>query len=282
METEAVEILRARTLRAVHGFPTRAGGVSAGAFASLNAGGAVGDDAAAVEENRRRLERSAGLTGRILRLRQVHGSHVLQRRGGELPEADASEEADGHWTGEAALALGVLTADCLPVLLEDPVQRRVAAVHAGWRGVIGGVLRVAVEALVSAGSAAGDLQAAIGPSIGPCCFEVQPELAERFTLAYGAGLLAARSPSGGPAGGPSAGPSGAPSVGLHARASPRVDLWAAARAELERAGVPPAAVEVLGLCTVCDARFFSHRRDAGRTGRQLSFIACTFSRPAGG
>jgi YfiH family protein len=139
-------------------------------------------------------------------------------------------------------------ADCVPVLLADPETGAVAAVHAGWRGTLARAAAEGVRALRrEAGAAPERLLAAVGPSIGPCCYEVSPELAARFRAELG------------------------PVV--REDGGVRLDLWAANRRVLEEAGLPAARIEVLGLCTACDGRFFSHRRDAGRTGRQVAFIA---------
>lgn len=247
-----MELLKSRLLTVPHGFPTRAGGVSPAPWASLNAGTSTGDEPAAVRENLARLARAARCRGPIRLLTQVHGDLVVR----EGPEREGPPpEADGAWTGEAGVALGIRTADCLPVLLEDPVGRRVAAVHAGWRGVLAEIVVRAIDALVAEGSAPGDLRVAVGPGIGPCCFEVGGDLPERFGQAFGAGVVLAGAPG----------------------AQARLDLPAAVQVSLARRGVPVAQVEVLRHCTACDARFYSHRRDAGRTGRHCSFITAAFA-----
>jgi polyphenol oxidase len=227
-----------------HGFTTRAGGASAGPFESLNLGGQVGDDPARVAENWARLEREAGV--RFARVRQVHGARAVRA---DVPTPPI-EEADVVVTGAPGVAACVSVADCVPVLLADPETGAVAAVHAGWRGTIARAAAEGVRALArEAGAPASRLLAAVGPAIGACCYEVSPDLAARFRDALGPEIV-------------------------REGAAPRLDLWRANVAVLVAAGVPAARIEVLGRCTACERDvFFSHRRDAGRTGRQVAFIA---------
>ena len=196
-------------------FTTRRGGVSEGPFASLNLGLWTDDDAERVRANRERVRAQAGVE-RLAQGRQVHGARVVV-------DAQGIEEADGQVTTARGVAAMVLTADCLPVALAGPGA--VAMVHAGWRGLAEGVLEAGV-------AATGAVAAAIGPGIGPCCYEVGDDVRAVF--------------------------------GTTERT---LDLKAIARERLEAAGV--ATVDDCGLCTACDAeRFFSHRRDRGVTGRQ--------------
>jgi YfiH family protein len=216
-------------------FSARPGGVSEGPFESLNLGRLTGDDVEAVRENRHRL--AAGLDidpRRVLIARQVHGAKVLRHDGPQEPAAFAGPapgppEADGHATARTGLAPLVFVADCLPVALAGPGG--VAMAHCGWRGLATGVLERAVEEV--------DAQAAaIGPGIGPCCYEVGDEVRATFM-----GI--------------------APDV----IANGRLDLPQVARRLLERAGLR--SLEVAEECTSCEPDlFFSHRRDRGRTGRQ--------------
>ena len=177
--------------------------------------------------------------------RQVHGTRVVEAATrADRPEADAlSVTAPG-------LLVGVLTADCVPVLLVD-VRRRVSAVvHAGWRGAAGGIVEATIAHLATrAGSAAADLEAAVGPAIGGCCYEVGPEVRAAFAARSGEATAPAWS-----------------------RRGPRehVDLRTAVRCLLQAAGV--ARVAVLGPCTACGAGYQSYRRDGARAGRQLSFV----------
>jgi YfiH family protein len=235
-----------------HGFSTRQGGVSAPPFDSLNLGMKWGDARDAVLENRRRLLGAAGVE--VIHLAaQVHGIRVLPVQAGADPAAINAEQADALCSDAAGVAVGVYTADCVPVLLADPRTGAYAAAHAGWRGTVAGIVAATVATLAGRyGSRPADLRAALGPAIGPCCFEVGSEVAEAFTAALpgAAGVVLPR-------------PGG----------KPHVDLRLALRLQLERAGVHPQAIDSSAACTRCDAtRFFSYRRDAGRTGMHLSFV----------
>jgi polyphenol oxidase len=241
-----VNLLRSTLLAAFpHGFTTRAGGVSAPPFDALNLGGAVDDDPAAVEQNWARLVAATRLS--FARVRQVHGDRITLVSAGGRP----GEEADGVATRAPGVAACVLVADCAPVLLGDLRTGAVAAVHAGWRGTIARIAARGVEALVrDLGARPSDLVAAVGPSIGPCCYEVSPELAARFADELGDDVVTGEA------------------------ARPRLDLWRANARALHDAGVPASRVDVLGRCTSCAPElFFSHRRDRGHTGRQVGFIA---------
>ena len=196
-------------------FTTRRGGVSEVPYASLNLGLWTDDDAERVEENRERVRSAVGAE-RLAQGRQVHGTHVVV-------DGQGIEEADGQVTTARGVAAMVLVADCLPVALAG--RDAVAMVHAGWRGLAAGVLEAGVEA-----SGAGS--AAIGPGIGPCCYEVGDDVRAVF--------------------------------GTSERT---LDLKAVARERLQAAGVRE--IHDCELCTACGAaRFFSHRRDRGVTGRQ--------------
>ena len=216
-------------------FTDRRGGVSEGPFASLNLGRRTGDEGERVEANRERVGELSGHDwGRFARAIQVHGTRV--RRVIDVPRReDPWEEADGHVTALAGVPALVFVADCLPIALAGPGA--VAMVHAGWRGLAGGIV---AEAAAMLGD--GPLRAAIGPGIGPCCYEVGDEVRERF-----------------------------PAEAASGRA---LDLKLAARRALEAAGVDE--VHDIGLCTSCHPElFFSHRRDAGVTGRQgvIGYVA---------
>jgi YfiH family protein len=242
-----VQILRSGLLgRFPHGFTTRHGGGSRPPFDALNLGEAVGDDPAAVAENWERLRGETGLA--FARVRQVHGDRVLVAR--EPWPASARPEADAVVSATRGVAACVSVADCVPVLLADPRGGAVAAVHAGWRGSIARIAARAVEALArEAGARPCDLIAAIGPSIGPCCYEVAEDLAARFAAELGDDVVRV---------GPGA---------------PRLDLWLANERALREAGLGGASVDRLDRCTACDPGLFSHRRDRGRTGRQVGFVA---------
>lgn len=220
--------------RATVCFSSRLGGISEGAFESLNLGILTDDRPENVLANRGRLAAAAGFDAeRVSMGRQVHGAG-LARAGPEIPGAYAAPgpepppEADGQLTAEPGRPLLVLVADCLPVALLG--DRGLAMLHCGWRGLAAGIIGAAATEI-------GARAAAIGPGIGPCCFEVGPEVESAFA-GLGTGLMNGRN----------------------------LDLPEAARRLLEAEGVE--SVETAGICTSCDRRFFSHRRDRGVTGRQ--------------
>jgi len=218
---------------------TRAGGVSVGAWRGLNLAGHVDDDPVAVHENRRRLVAQLGLPGEPPWLEQVHGVAV------RTPRA-AAGCADACFEDRAGRVCAVLTADCLPVLLCNMAGTRVAAAHAGWRGLLAGILEHTIAAFADP---ADQLLAWLGPAIGPGAFEVGDEVRAAFLAEdpASAAYFAA----------------GRPGHWL-------ADLYGLARQRLTRSGVT--RVSGGGLCTFSDAeRFFSYRRD-GVTGRMASLI----------
>lgn len=220
-------------------FSTRGGGVSQGPYESLNLGILTDDLPERVRRNRHRLARAAGLEPESVAMGwQVHGTDLQEWQGPPERPAYADpghdlERVDGHLTRERGLGLLVLVADCLPVALAGGEQ--VAMVHCGWRGLAGGILEHAASRFEEPPAAA------IGPGIGPCCYEVGEEVLAAFADVDGA-----------------------------ARGR-MLDLRRVARACLEAAGV--ARVEDVDLCTSCRADlFFSHRRDKGVTGRQGGLV----------
>jgi YfiH family protein len=161
-----------------HAFFTREGGVSEGIFASLNCGIGSGDDPASVSENRRRAMERLCLSGGVLTtLYQVHSAEVVTAA--HWPTS-GRPKADAMVTRERGLALGILTADCLPVLLADPRAGVIGAAHAGWKGALSGVLENVVEAMISIGSKRKDIRAGIGPAIEQASYEVGPEFSAPF------------------------------------------------------------------------------------------------------
>jgi hypothetical protein len=208
------------------------------------------DGAETREESLARVARALDGSGRLLLLRQVHGAAVVEAPWVGAPEADAATAFD------SGLILGIQTADCLPVLLVDPRRRAVAAAHAGWRGTAAGVAARAVGSLVARGSDPRDLLAAIGPGIGPCCYEVGDELREAL------------------------GPSAAPFFHPGPNGRPHLDLRAANAWQLEGAGLPPAAIHHVADCTRCRADLYhSYRRDGKAAGRMVSFVGFAALRP---
>jgi polyphenol oxidase len=226
----------------VHGFTDRHGGVSTGRYASLDLGAKWGDELAAVEENRRRVAAAAGFdVARLVLAKQVHGVAVARAR-----DVASTTEADAiACTRDEGVVVGVLTADCVPVLLADRAGRAAAAIHSGWRGTVAGVVPRTVAVLADLGIASRDLVAAIGPCIERAAFEVGPEVAARFDDAH-----VDRS-----------------------GARPHVDLVAAVRDQLVASGVPPTNVERVGGCTHAHPdRWFSFRRDGAGIGQMLAFV----------
>lgn len=237
-----------------HGFSTRPGGVTTvyGQPDDLNLGFTKEDDRAAVEENRRLfLERIApGQAWPLRTTRQIHSDLALPVPTPDIP----LDPADGLSTALPGVFLAMLTADCVPVLLVDPAHRAVSVFHAGWRGTVAAIVEKGVQHMRDAyNSTPGDLLAAIGPSIGPCCYEIGDEVLTRFhaSFPYAASLFRDR----------------------------HLDLWQANRRQLESAGLPPAHITVLGACTACARtpdnrrKFFSYRTEAGVTGRMMTAIA---------
>ena len=216
------------------------------AVPSLRHGFLERDDGVAAGDGRwNRALRAAGVGLPAVTVRQVHGTRVIVAEpDGEPPEAD------GIATSESGYALGVVTADCVPVLLLARSAGVVAAVHAGWRGAAAGVLESALARLHSAfGVEPRQVEALLGPSIGPCCYRVGHDVQTAFTTRTGTTTAAAWAPAGDRL---------------------VLDLRTAARLLLENAGV--SSVVSVGPCTQCTPAFASYRRDGANAGRQLSFI----------
>jgi purine-nucleoside/S-methyl-5'-thioadenosine phosphorylase / adenosine deaminase len=213
-------------------FTTRVGGVSEGPYASLNLGRKLGDDAARVDENRRRVCQAVGADANVLALNyQVHSSRVHRAR-----PASRGAPGDGLWTDDPELPMLALTADCLPIALVRANGGRPAAavLHAGRIGLLAGVVAAGVDALGT-----GAIAAAIGPAIGPCCYEVGDEVADPYRSRFGEDVVR----------------------------SGRLDLWTAAELALREAGV--GRIERFDTCTACNPdRFFSYRRDGKPRGAQ--------------
>jgi len=228
----------------LHAVTTRHGGVSGGPYSSLNLTRAVGDAPEAVEENLRRVAGTLGFRREdLVSPTQRHTANVHRVSRGD--RGSICDGCDTLITDAPGVPVLLRFADCTPVFLYDPAHGAFAVVHSGWRGTVQAAASAAVHALTDAfGSRPADLVAAIGPSIGPCCYEVGPDVADAvqdvFDLPHE--LL------------PSSG-----NGRLH------FDLWAANRRLLEEAGV--GQIEVAGLCTSCRVdEFYSHRRENGKTG----------------
>jgi hypothetical protein len=195
------------------------------------------------EATRERVKDALAAQGRLHLLKQVHGSTVVEAPFEGQPEADAQVATS------RGILLGIETADCLPVLLVDVERGLVGAAHAGWRGTVAGVVGAAAEALVARGARRESLWAALGPGIGPCCYEVGEELREAF------------------------GPQGAPFFRPGPRGRPHLDVRAANVAQLERFGLRPERIHHVADCTFCrPGLYHSYRRDGKGAGRMISYI----------
>jgi len=243
----------------VHGFSTRLGGLSRltpSSKGDLNLGYIADDDPDTVASNRRQflaeVWRNTELSCNpdLVTLKQMHSG--LSRRVGR---ADAGTRAqlwgDGLMTDEPGVLLGIQTADCLPILIADPICRAVAAFHAGWRGTLKGIVEQGIEAMrTEFGSDPRNMTAAIGPGIGDCCFAVGPEVEGLFRAkySYAAQLFVSQSPL-------------------------RMNLREANRQQLLSAGLLPENIHSLDMCTSCTVdRFFSYRAERGKTGRMMAVI----------
>jgi len=221
-------------------FTTRVGGVSEGPYASLNLGRNSGDIPERADENRRIACEAIGADVEKLALNyQVHSTRVLR-----AAATMRGEHADGLWTDEPDLPILAMSADCLPIALTrvDTSDPAVAVLHVGWRGLLAGIVTAGTEALGRSGA----LAAAIGPGIGPCCYAVGEEVAAPFRERFGDDVVR----------------------------DGRLDLWTSAERALRAAGVE--RIDRLDRCTACEPEtFFSHRRDAGHTGRQgvIAYVA---------
>jgi YfiH family protein len=236
-------LLTAKLLSAAglaHGFSLRTGGVSLGPFASLNLSVATGDQPQAVAENLRRLHEAAGLTRPIASANQVHGDRVVDQDLREVLAPTEPQQPGADAVLSEVAPVGIRVADCVPILIA--AGRKVAAVHSGWRGTRLKIAKRAIEALQIDPREA---IAAIGPCIGVCCYQVSPELAAQFRAQFGPQAADRRD---------------------------HLDLRFCVESALREAGVE--RIEQVPGCTSCDIdAFFSHRRDKGRTGRHLAFIA---------
>lgn len=237
-EREGVRWLEAELPTARAAFSTRLGGVSHEPYDALNVAIMTGDERDDVRENRLRLAAALGREpDGVVMGRQVHGAELREHAERQEPRVYADvvkspDEVDAHATADPGLTPLVMVADCLPVALDGPGG--VAMAHCGWRGLAAGVVARAATAVDAEA-------AAVGPGIGPCCYEVGDEVLAEF-------------------------------ADLDGVADGRMlDLSAVARALLEQAGVE--ATEISGLCTKCNPDlFYSHRRDGGRTGRQAGLV----------
>lgn len=259
-----IEALRMTFLERAGGvracFTGRGGGVSSRWNGGLNWSYSVGDDSDSVAENRRRTLLLLGLSpAQAVMAGLVHGDRVVAVTGDEPPGRDgvrAVPDCDALITDQPDVALVVTAADCVPVFLYDPVRRSVGIAHAGWRGTVGGIAGKTVQAMVRTyGCNPAEMLAVVGPSIGPCCYEVGDQVADPLRAQYGEAAESLLKPG------------SAPGKYL-------LDLWEANRFDLSRAGLTSAAVS--GECSACGTdRYFSHRAEAGGAGRGAALIALT-------
>lgn len=240
-DTERLMLLTAPHLTAPHAFSTRVGGVSVGVYAGLNLDDRE-DDPAVVAQNRETLAEALGLdASRYARLNQVHGTDVIHAAQPGLWTGDALVTA----TPDVLLAIG--TADCYPILLQDPVAGVIGAAHAGWKGTLGRIAGLTVRQMVSLGATPANIRAAVGPGICGEKYEVGDGVADGFRAA------------------------GLGDFVLDMAGKVHLDLAAANRAVLLGAGVPDNSIWLSGRCST-EADFYSYRRDAGKTGRMWALI----------
>jgi polyphenol oxidase len=232
-----------------HGFSCRAGGVSQSPFDSLNLAYHTPDVAEDVTQNRRIAAMSILHAAHdIVTARQVHGSRCVQVG----TAADDIGEADALWSQQGGIVLGVMVADCVPILITERKGRSIAAIHAGWRGTAARITATCADALICQGAKVQDLVAAVGPAIGPCCFEIGEEVAKKMSA-----LSRQRNPG----------------LCYEKDGRWRADLWELNREILLQKGFVSENIDVLRVCTYCSPRFFSYRRDGPRSGRQAGLIA---------
>jgi len=241
-----------------HGFSTRLGGVSQGVFSALNLAPNRGDDPDCVRENFRRFCAATGTDmDAMVFSNQVHGDAVRVCTGADAGRGlgrDRTYEADGLVTDVPGLPLVIFTADCIPILLCDPVRRVVGAVHAGWRGTALGIAERAAEKMRDCyGCDPADILAAVGPGISQCCFETREDVPNAMTEAMGAAAL--------------------PYIQAGEDGKFHVDLKGLNARRLERAGLDSGHIDISGECTAClPERYWSHRVTNGVRGSQAAVI----------
>ena len=258
-EKEGVVTLKCKPFEEIsflrHGFSTKHGGVSQGEYASMNFSTAK-ESQEIVDENYRRFCAANGLPLESLALTQQTHTTCIKEAGADLignGRTVVDQDVDGLVTAEMGLGLVCFTADCVPILLVEPKARVIAAVHSGWRGTVGGIGKNAVERMIALGADPRERLAAIGPSIGPCSFEVGPEVQAEFTAAFGDRL---------------------PSVPSVREGHTMVDLWTANRLVLADAGLKNEHIFTAEVCTLCHHDlYYSHRYTNGRRGSLIGTIA---------
>lgn len=243
---------------AAHGFSTRVGGVSEGMWESLNLGPSRGDDPDHVRENYRRFFAAIGAQGEKMAMtNQIHGGKVRCVTTADVhgdPCEKAGYEADGLMTDLPGVTLVVYSADCIPILFYDPVRRVIAAVHAGWRGTAAGIATAAVERMRDVyGCDPADILAAVGPGIGPDCFETHEDVPNAMTAALSTAVLQ--------------------HIKIKENGKFAVDLKGINAMRLEQAGLNSAHIAVSQLCTACRSElFWSHRKLGTNRGSMAAAI----------
>jgi polyphenol oxidase len=239
-----------------HGFSTRLGGVSLDSEQALNLGAVSWDTAANVEENRRRFLSALGLApGQLVTVAQTHSAafHIIN---GPAHQWNPGTRGDGLVTAEKGIALAVKVADCFPVLIADPRAGLIAAIHAGWRGIVARIVSRTIGGMQRLGADPARLIVAVGPGIRSCCFEVGAEVAAAFDAAFPGSRLIRPHPG--------------------RREKSLLDLPLALDIQLDEARVAARNRWDIGLCTACHpADFFSYRRDGSLAGRMLGIICKT-------
>ena len=242
-----------------HAFSTRLGGISTGHLSSLNLGENRGDNPEAVKENYRRLGEAVGIdTAEMVYTKQVHGNivRVAKRSDCRRPYDPFLYEADGLVTNEPNLPLIAFTADCIPMLLSDPVNRVIGAVHCGWRSTVSDIVGNAIDAMCGLGAELQHIRAAIGPGISFCCFETGPEIPEAIIAFLGESAAA---------------PLFCPEAGVPGKFM--VDLKGVNRTRLLQKGIAASHITVSDECTVCSCeKYWSHRATHGMRGAQACII----------
>jgi YfiH family protein len=227
-----------------HFFSTKTGGVSSGEHKSLNLGIYTNDSEDNILANTNKIFKACGMDrNRMVYLNQIHSDkffHVTE----ENYMDTRGEQGDALITSVKGIAIGVFTADCVPVILVDSKNKTAAVIHAGWKGTYQNIVRKVLRYMIDEiGADTVDIEAVIGPSIGPCCFEVGAEVAEKFNFVH-------------------------IKDGKH-----YVDLWKENAKQIMECGVPMEKITLSNLCTMCrEDLFFSYRRDSGKTGRLGTFI----------
>jgi polyphenol oxidase len=229
--------------RCSHAFFDRHGGVGRSPFSTRNVSFGVGDEASIVRKNRGLVKKSLQLD-RLIPARQVHGD-AIYRYSGDLPIGDEVAGVDALITDHPGAGLMIQQADCQAVLLFDPVRPAIGAIHCGWRSLTGGIVEHALNLMNNQFGTLPELVlAATGPGAGVCCYEVGPEVAEKLH----------------------------PASVVFRNGKAYADLKAEIAVRLRESGVPDRNIEIHPDCTICNNRYFSHRRDKGITGRMMGFV----------